>query len=349
MEYNTSARITYKHRHLVKLLAIETSCDDTSVALLNVTRDCVHVVAQMTASQIDLHQVYGGVVPEIAARAHAETIAPLVMEVLAAARVKKPDAIAVTCGPGLVTSLWVGVIAAKTLAWQLNVPVYGVNHILGHVYSSLLEKKLPKFPVLALVVSGGHTELLLLRRPDQWKKIGATRDDAAGEAFDKFAKVLGLPYPGGPAISKRAVCGRANAIDFPRPMLRDVSFDFSFAGLKTAGRLWADAHPCRSKQMVADACASYNRAIVDVLVHKTERAIKKFHPATILLGGGVAANDSLRNALQEACGQQGTHLLLPEKKFTTDNAAMIGAAAYFTKRKFLISWKKLRAQPEWEL
>lgn len=334
----------------MNILAIETSCDDTSVALVCATRGRVHVAAQMTASQIDLHRVYGGVVPEVAARAHAETIAPLVMDVLARAKIKKPDAIAVTCGPGLVTSLWVGVIAAKTLAWQWNVPVYGANHMLGHIYSSIIDRPLPKFPALALVVSGGHTELVVLARPDRWKKLGATRDDAAGEAFDKFAKVLGLPYPGGPEISERAAAGASGAIDFPRPMLRDASFDFSFAGLKTAGRLWADAHPRRTKKIIADACASYEQAIVEVLVAKTERAVKKFHPKTVMLGGGVTANNALRAALMQTFAtHRGVQLLLPEKKFTTDNAAMIGAAAYFTKNKFLTSWKRLRARPDWEL
>ncbi len=325
----------------MKILAIETSCDDTSVALVHGAHGRVCVMAQKTASQIDLHRVWGGVVPEIAARAHAETIAPLVMDVLRSAGVRKPDAIAVTCGPGLVTSLWVGVIAAKTLAWQWNVPVFGVNHIIGHVFSSCIERPLPPLPALALVVSGGHTELLWLARADRWKKIGSTRDDAAGEAFDKFAKVLGLPYPGGPEVSVRAIGGRADAVSFPRPLLHDASFDFSFSGLKTAGRLWAEGLSRRSLKTIADGCASYQRAIVEVLVSKTMRAAKKFQPKTILLGGGVAANDALREALVGA--------LLPEKKYTTDNAAMIGAAAFFAPRPFKISWQKLRARPDWEV
>lgn len=342
----------------MKILAIETSCDDTAVALLDCSRGRVRVLAQVTASQIPIHRRYGGVVPEVAARAHAETIIPTILEVFAAAgydgarAMKKPpvDAIAVTCGPGLVTSLWVGVTTARTLAWQWNVPIYGVNHMVGHIFSSLVEQPLPKFPALALIVSGGHTELIWMSAPGRWKKIGATRDDAAGEAFDKFAKVLGLPYPGGPEISRLALGGRSDAIDFPRPMMNESSFDFSFAGLKTAGRMWVEKQIKITPKMKADAAASYQQAIIDVIVHKTKRAVIKLSPKTVLLGGGVAANDALRDALKENIEPiKGTTLLVPEKNFTTDNAAMIGAAAYFTGSKFKTTWKKLVANPGFEI
>ncbi len=342
----------------MKLLAIETSCDDTAIAILDCSRGRVRVLAEMTASQIPIHRRYGGVVPEVAARAHAQTIVPLITEVFESIGLKfsstgkKPpiDAIAVTCGPGLVTSLWVGVTTAKTLAWQWGVPLYGVNHMVGHIFSSLVERSLPKFPALALIVSGGHTELVWMKNERSWKKIGSTRDDAAGEAFDKFAKLLGLPYPGGPEISRFALKGNAQAIEFPRPMIREESFDFSFAGLKTSGRMWIERQQKITPNMRADACASYQQAIVDVLISKTKRAAEKLHPKTIILGGGVAANDALRDALKKQFGSApGIELIIPEKRFTTDNAAMIGAAAFFTGTKFKTSWRSLVANPAFEI
>lgn len=344
----------------MKILAIETSCDDTAAALIEGSgtgkNARVKIISQVAASQIPLHRRYGGVVPEVAARAHAETIMPLVAEVFDQAGYKKNilaappiDAIAVTCGPGLVTSLWVGVSAAKTFAWLWNKPVFGVNHIVGHIFSACLERALPEFPALAVIVSGGHTELIWLPRVNAWKKIGATRDDAAGEAFDKFGKLLGFPYPGGPQISALAEHGNPAAINFPRPMLTDANLDFSFAGLKTSGRTWLEKQKKLPPKLKADACASYQQAIVDVIVKKTERAILARAPRTVLLGGGVAANDALRSALAEMCQKNKTKILLPEKKFTGDNAAMIGAAAYFAPRAFKTTWPKLAARPNFEL
>lgn len=342
----------------MKILAIETSCDDTAVAVLEGRGKKIKTLAQVTASQIPIHRRYGGVVPEVAARAHAETIIPTIKEVFiqlgldADKSMKKPpiDAIAVTKGPGLITSLWVGVTAAKLLAREWNKPVFGVNHMVGHLYSSLVGSELPTFPVLALIVSGGHTELIWLKNPTSWKKIGATRDDAAGEAFDKFGKVLGLPYPGGPEISRRAEHGNPVAIPFPRPMLRDDNFDFSFAGLKTAGRQWAEKQKKLTPRVIADGAASYQAAIVDVLVGKTVRAIEQYKPKTVLLGGGVAANDALRAALEKSIKpMRGVKLHIPDKRYTTDNAAMIGAAAYFTNNKFKTSWRTLVADPGFEI
>ncbi len=340
----------------MKILAIETSCDDTAIALVEGRAGTrVRTLASVAASQIPIHRRFGGVVPEVAARAHAETIVPLLEELFARCgfdpvrAIKKPpiDAIAVTCGPGLVTSLWVGVTTAKLLAAEWDVPLFGVNHMVGHIYSSLANgAPLPKFPALALIVSGGHTELIWMKNPTSWKKLGATRDDAAGEAFDKFAKVLGLPYPGGPEISRRAIRGNKTAVAFPRPMLRDPHFDFSFAGLKTSGRMWVEAQKKLTPKKIADGCASYQAAIVDVIVAKTMRAITQYKPKTVLLGGGVAANDALRAALAESIGPI---LHIPEKEFTTDNAAMIGAAAYFTKNKYKSSWRRLVADPSLEI
>lgn len=344
----------------MKILAIETSCDDTSVALVERrgTSGRVRVHACVTASQIPIHRRYGGVVPEVAARAHAEAIVPTIRELFTQLgldpdrAMRKPpiDAVAVTCGPGLITSLWVGVTAAKLLAREWRVPLFGVNHMAGHLLSALIDRQAPKFPAPCLIVSGGHTELVLMKSLTSWKKIGATRDDAAGEAFDKFAKLLGLPYPGGPEIARRALRGRADSIAFPRPMMTDPSFDFSFAGLKTAGRNWVESQPKKlTPRQIADACASYQQAIVDVLVSKTEGAIKKYRVRTVLLGGGVAANDALRVALTRLCRAQKTSLLLPEKKYTTDNAAMIGAAALLAPKKFRASWRTLRADPSLHL
>jgi N6-L-threonylcarbamoyladenine synthase len=346
----------------MKILAIETSCDDTSIAIVEGRGNRVRTLATVTASQIPLHRRYGGVVPEVAARAHAETIVPTIKEVFSQLgldperAMKKPpiEAIAVTCGPGLVTSLWVGVTTAKLLAREWGVPLFGVNHMIGHIYSSIADGSLPKFPVLALIVSGGHTELVWMKNQTSWKKIGATRDDAAGEAFDKFGKVLGLPYPGGPEIAHRALKGNAEAITFPRPMLNSPDFDFSFAGLKTSGRMWAEiqarTHKKLSPKLIADGAASYQAAIVEVITAKTVRAARQYEPKTILLGGGVAANDSLREKLAVAIAPfRRIKLLLPEKKYTTDNAAMIGTAAYFTKNKFKSSWRTLVANPSFEI
>lgn len=342
----------------MKILAIETSCDDTAVAIVDGRGASVRTLAQVTASQIPIHRRYGGVVPEVAARAHAETIVPTIKEVFAQLgldperAMKKPpvDAIAVTRGPGLVTSLWVGVTTAKLLAHEWNLPLFGVNHMVGHIYSSLVDGKLPEFPVLALIVSGGHTEIIWMKNPTSWKKIGSTRDDAAGEAFDKFGKVLGFPYPAGPQISKHALRGNPAAIQFPRPMMNDGSFDFSFSGLKTSGRMWFEAQKKTTPKIISDACASYQAAIVDVLIAKTVRAIEQYKPKTVLLGGGVSANDALREALVEATKKmKGTKIHIPEKQYTMDNAAMIGAAAFYTKNKFKSSWRQLVADPAFEI
>lgn len=339
------------------ILSIETSCDDTSVALVRKEKNKIKILAQATASQIPLHRRYGGVVPEVAARAHAETILPVIREVFALAGIPKEKfarppiaGIAVTCGSGLVTSLWVGVQAGKLLGWLWTTPLFGVNHIVGHIFSACIEQSYPQFPALALVVSGGHTELIWLRDAEHWKKIGATRDDAAGEALDKFAKMLGMPYPGGSEIARWAASGNPRAFAFPRPMLNDKSFDFSFAGLKTAGRTWCLAHKKISAQIKKDVCASYQAAVVEVLVAKTLAAAKKLKPKTILVGGGVSANELLRAELTTAVKKlPRTKLWLPNLKYTSDNAAMIGAAALFAPRRFATTWQKLVAKPDYEL
>ncbi|MEK7532078.1 MAG: tRNA (adenosine(37)-N6)-threonylcarbamoyltransferase complex transferase subunit TsaD [Patescibacteria group bacterium] len=331
----------------MKILGIETSCDDTATALIEAKRGRFTVIREFRSSQIDLHKKYGGVVPEVAARAHAELIMPLVSEALAGDR---PDVIAVTAGPGLITALMVGVQTAASLSYAWDVPLVAVNHIEGHIYGNwLAEGAGIKFPALALVVSGGHTELILMRDHGTYKLIGKTRDDAAGEAFDKVGKLLGFEYPGGPKISQAAESGDPHAIPFPRPMINSKDFDFSFAGLKTAALYWLRDH---KKYSPADFSASFEQAIVDVLVAKTIRAAKEYRPRSVLLGGGVAANRHLRAALAEAVSTDypEAFLTMPPLFATVDNAPMIAVAGYFNaRRKNFTSWKKITANPNWRI
>jgi N6-L-threonylcarbamoyladenine synthase len=297
----------------MKILGIESSCDDTSVALLECSAQGCFVLRESTASQIAIHKKYGGVVPEIAGRMHAEKIIPLIENVLDG---KKPDVIAVASGPGLITGLIVGVEAARTLSAAWKIPLLSVNHMAGHIHSveidtnchceeaegrrgNLFKKNNDNnkivYPALALIVSGGHTEIIKISASNKYKMLGATRDDAAGECFDKAAKMLGLPYPGGPQISKLALMGKTDAIKFPRPMLDSNNFDFSFAGLKTSALYYLRDNPKTNK---ADFCASFEQAIVATLVGKMSRAIKKFKPKTVILCGGVSANKKLRAKLE---------------------------------------------------
>jgi N6-L-threonylcarbamoyladenine synthase len=328
------------------ILGIESSCDDTSVALVAKTDSGFRVLAEKTASQIDIHKIYGGVVPEIAGRYHAEAIFPLIETVMAGQ--SKPNAIAVTAGPGLITGLLVGVEAAKALAYLWDIPLIGVNHIEGHIHSVELDSPI-RYPALALVVSGGHTELVLMREAGQYERIGKTRDDAAGECFDKTAKLLGLPYPGGPKISALAAGGNTAAIDFPRPMLREDNLDFSFAGLKTSVLYWLRDHP---EHNTADVCASLEQAIVDVLIGKTLHAAAQFHPASILLVGGVSANKKLRKDLEDAVQKQfpKTAVRSPKPEYCMDNAAMIAVAGHHrAEREEFSDWRTLAADPQWEV
>jgi len=360
----------------MKILGIESSCDDTSVALMDCSKRGCFAVKELTASQIEVHKKYGGVVPEIAGRLHAEKIVPLIEEVLSGS---KPDSIAVTSGPGLITGLIVGVEAARTLSYTWGTPLVGVNHIEGHIHAvEISTTNKIKYPALALVVSGGHTELIYIKKENKYKKIGATVDDAAGECFDKVAKLLDLSYPGGPEISKMAITGKTDVIKFPRPMLEQKNFNFSFSGLKTSALYWlqkntviarnvatkqSDGHgissssrlsvtPRNDKITTADFCASLEQAIVDVLIGKTIRAAKKYQPKTIILAGGVAANKKLRTDLAEKIKAEfpNTKFVLPDTKYCMDNAAMIAVAGYNQLLdKNLTSWKKIQADPNWEL
>ena len=330
----------------MQILGIESSCDDTSAALLNCSKSGCFVLRELTASQIAIHKKYGGVVPEIAGRMHAEKIIPLIEEVLQG---KKPDAIAVASGPGLITGLIVGVEAARALSAAWNIPLLSVNHMAGHIHSVEIGRIKIIYPAMALTVSGGHTEIQLIKKSGQYKVIGATRDDAAGECFDKVAKLLGLPYPGGPQISKLALKGKIDAINFPRPMLGSKDYDFSFAGLKTSALYYIRDNKKINK---ADFCASFEQAIVDTLVGKMIRAVRQYKPKTVILCGGVSANKKLRETLARVIRDNfpKSDFIVPETKYCMDNATMVARAGYeLVKNKNYIDWKKLRADPNWEL
>ncbi len=328
-----------------RLLAIETSCDETAAAVVDEGR---RVVSSVVSSQMDLHARYGGVVPEIASRAHTELIVPVVTEALAlagldsAGRGERPvEAVAATTGPGLVGALLVGVSAAKAIAMAWGVPFVAVNHLEGHLYASLLEEPDLELPVVVLLVSGGHTLLVRMDAPGRYEVLGRTRDDAAGEAFDKVARFLGLGYPGGPAVDRVSAHGDAGAFAFPRAFL-EGSLDFSFSGLKTAVVRYVRAHPSVATE---DVAASFQEAVVDVLVEKTLSAARQARAAGICLAGGVAANSSLRARATESAEAEGFRVFLPSRAMCTDNAAMIGAAGYFRLRDVGASGWDAGAEP----
>ncbi|MFP7254810.1 tRNA (adenosine(37)-N6)-threonylcarbamoyltransferase complex transferase subunit TsaD [Terribacillus goriensis] len=307
------------------ILAIETSCDETAAAVIEGGRI---IRSNVVASQIESHKRFGGVVPEIASRHHVEQITLVIEEAIQQAGIQKEelDAIAVTQGPGLIGALLVGVNAAKALAFSIGKPLIGVHHIAGHIYANRLEQEF-EFPLLALVVSGGHTELVLMKEHGSFEVIGETRDDAAGEAYDKVARTLQLPYPGGPRIDKLAAEGE-QSIDFPRAWLEPESYDFSFSGLKSA--VINTLHNAKQKGQTlepADVAASFQASVVDVLVGKTIRAAEAFGAKQVIVAGGVAANRGLRASLEEVFADKQADLLIPPLALCTDNAAMIGAAA----------------------
>ena len=319
----------------VLILGIETSCDETAAA---VVRDGNEIESSIIASQIEMHRPFGGVVPELASREHLEKIEPIVDEALKTAGVtlKDIDAIAVTQGPGLVGSLLVGVCYAKALAFGLGVPLIGVNHIEGHVYSVIFGNPAIEYPALALIVSGGHTNLFLVPEPGSYKVVSRTRDDAAGEAFDKVAKMLGLEYPGGPVIERLAREGNAAAVKFTRPKISDGRPDFSFSGLKTAV-----AKHLREKKIspvsetespgleIKDLAASFQASVVGALVDTMERQARELGAKTLIVAGGVASNSALREASQSAARRLGVPVYFPSRHLSTDNAAMIAAAGFF--------------------
>ncbi len=335
----------------MRILSIETSCDETAIALVECSGGLKNpkfkTLENIISSQIKIHRPFGGVVPNLAKREHLKNL-PKILQKLKIKNWKlKIDAIAVTVGPGLEPALWAGIEFAKNLAKEIKKSLIGANHMEGHLYSNWLPKRsavsvkrlgekkslnaIPstlyaiQFPAIALVVSGGHTILLKMDSLTKWKKLGETRDDAAGEAFDKIARLLGLPYPGGPEIQKIAKRGNPKAVNFPRPMLKDKNYEFSFSGLKTSALYYVRDNP---KTSVADVAASVQQAIVDVLVGKTIRAAKAFGAESVLLCGGVSANRLLRETLKKESGKIGAKFFVPDFEYNTDNAAMIAAAAY---------------------
>ncbi len=349
----------------ITILAIETSADETSAAVLQANKQTklLELKSNVIHSQIHLHQKPGGIVPEVAARAHLPKILPTITLALKNAKLKLKDlnAIAVTAGPGLITSLRIGVDTAKALAFALNIPIIPINHMEGHLLSALIKNlrfldhdREKLFPAVGLTVSGGHTQIVFIRDFGKYKILGKTLDDAAGEAFDKIAKLLSLPYPGGPAISKLAFHGNPQALNFPRPMLGKKGYNFSFAGLKTAVLYHLRDHPIYSNDFGAraDIAASAEQAIVDVLVAKTVRAAKEYKAKTVLLGGGVSANQKLRETLGKEVQKKlpGSKYFIPDLGLSTDNAGMIALAAYFHMQKHNVSrYNQINANPLWSL
>ena len=313
----------------IVILGIESSCDETAASVVRNGRE---VLSNVISSQIALHTLYGGVVPEIASRKHIEKINVVIEEALAEAHMTLDDidAIGVTYGPGLVGALLVGVSEAKAIAYAKNLPLIGVHHIEGHISANYIENKDLEPPFACLVVSGGHTHLVIVQDYGKYEIVGRTRDDAAGEAFDKVARAIGLGYPGGPKIDKVSKEGNPNAIAFPRAKVADSAYDFSFSGLKSAVLNYLNGCKMKNIPIVqADVAASFQKAVVDVLVEHAMHAVEEYGFKKFAIAGGVASNSALRSAMEEACKKRGVAFYHPSPILCTDNAAMIGAAAYY--------------------
>lgn len=333
----------------MNILAIESSCDETAAA---VVRDGRKVLSNIISSQIEIHKLYGGVVPEIASRKHIEKVIQVVDEALkeASLSMDEIDAVAVTYGPGLVGALLVGVSAAKSIAFAHNKPLIGVHHIEGHISANYIDNEGLEPPFLCLVVSGGHTNLVIVKDYGEYEVLGKTRDDAAGEAFDKVARAIGLGYPGGPKIQKISEEGDKDAIQFPRAKVSDNPFDFSFSGLKSSVLNYINSCEMKGEEINrADVAASFQEAVVDVLVSHTIEGAKKLGFKKIAMAGGVASNTALRAAMKEACERRGFSFYHPSPILCTDNAAMIGAAAYYDYKKGLVQDLTLNAVPSLKL
>lgn len=313
----------------MKILAFETSCDETSCAVIE---DGRKILSNIISTQVPIHKKFGGVVPEIASRHHIEDVLPVAIEALTEASCdwKDIDAVAVTEGPGLVGALLVGVAAAKAAAWALDKPLIGVNHMEGHIFANFLQNPDLDPPFLALVVSGGHTMLVVVRDYNAFELLGETRDDAVGEAFDKIARIMGYPYPGGPHIDRLAKQGNSHAIPFPTPLHKEHSFDFSFSGLKSAVINYLHTKEMK-KETVSneDVAASFQYTVVNTLVTKAMEAMEKTKLTTIVLAGGVAANSGLREELKKECNKRNFRMSYPDSILCTDNGAMIGCRAYY--------------------
>jgi N6-L-threonylcarbamoyladenine synthase len=319
----------------VNTLAIETSCDETSVSVVS---DAAKIKSNVVSSQINVHAKFFGVVPELASREHIKNINPVLETALKEAGVNwanfsnKIDAIAFTCGPGLAGALLVGALAAKSLASVFKKPLIPVNHLEGHIYSSYIENKSVKPPFLSLIISGGHTELIIIKDFGKYEFLGATRDDAAGEAFDKAAKMLGLSYPGGPIIDERAEFGNCKAVNFTRPYLKG-SWDFSFSGIKTALLNYLKKEPVKNEKHLNDICASFRQSVAETLCFKAFEAAQKFGLKQIVLGGGVSSNSLIRKLFMESGKKNKIKVYIPSLVYCSDNAAMIGCAAYLKQKK----------------
>ena len=330
------------------ILGIETSCDETSAAVVT---DGM-VMSNIISSQL-VHRQYGGIVPELASRAHQRLIVPVVKEALDVARIRPGEigAVAVTYGPGLVGALLVGLNFAKGLSYGLSVPLIGVNHMEAHIYSSFLGQQQPEFPFLCLIVSGGHTQIVLAREPLRHELLGETLDDAAGEAYDKVAKMLGLGFPGGPVIDQLAAEGNPEYVRFPRSFLDEGSFDFSFSGIKTSVLYWLRDHdfhasgkvPEIAHQQLADLCASFQAAVVDVLVRKTLLAFERYRVRDVAVAGGVSANSELRARLSRHAAEKAFRLHLPALEYCTDNGAMIAMLGWMKASRGIRSDLELNA------
>ncbi len=348
------------------ILGIETSFDETCAAILRITeqknrRLKIAVLANIISSQILKHKKFGGVVPQLAAKLHQKNFIPVLEKAIRVAKVKpqKIDLISVASGPGIIPALLVGVTIAKTLAWGLGKPLIGVNHMEGHVLSVFLDKKYPisniQYPILALLVSGGHTQMVLMEKWLKYKMLGETRDDAAGEAFDKVGKLFGLDYPAGAKIERLAKKGNPEAFNFPRPMIKSKNYDFSFSGLKTAVKNTIESlrkERKLSRRTIGDIAASFQQAVIDVLVLKTIQAGQEFCVKSLIIGGGVSANQALCNNLKKFLKEDlpDVVFLVPQKEYTNDNAAMISLAGYF---RYKIGesgdWKKVQADANLKL
>lgn len=335
----------------MKILGVETSCDETSSSVIEVNRKNkkINLLSNVTASSLTLHQKTGGIIPEIAAREQLKFILPVITESLKKAKtnIEEIDSVAVTIGPGLIGSLLIGIETIKTIAAIYKKPIIPVNHLFGHIYANFINQDQGKisFPAIVLVVSGGHTDLLLMRRHGHFKWLGGTRDDAAGEAFDKIARLLNLSYPGGPAIEQRAKIGDAKVFKLPKPMIDSGDFDFSFSGLKTAVLKEKEKIKQLDDTAVNNLSASTQQAITDVLIKKTLDAAKKYKVKSILLSGGVAANQTIRDSFKKSLEENdlSIKLFVPDKKFCTDNAAMIAVSAFFNYKK--VPYQKVTANP----
>lgn len=337
----------------MKILGIETSCDETSFALIEAAPRKFILRKHVIASQAAIHRQYGGVVPEVAARKHADVIQPLLARAIGAATLKTVNCIAVTQGPGLITSLLVGVQAAKTISMVLQKKLVGINHLEAHIYANwLTHRELQQnagrfFPSLVSIVSGGHTLFVLMKGHGDYQHLGQTLDDAAGEAFDKVAKLLGLGYPGGPAISRLAAKGNPSSINFPRPLAAAAHYEVSFSGLKTAVLYDVQKRKKISAADRANIAASFEQAVVDSLVIKMKRGVKEFRPRSLMLVGGVSANTALRRAYAKLAQTFSVPFFVPAHEFTGDNAAMIAVTGYFRKAFASRSvWKTLEAKAQ---